>query len=184
MHWVKKIPPLLFLLLAFLLGFLLRGELEKSQRPLTIIPAPVLTTEASPKTSVLEKWPTAMVVRVIDGDTVVLKNGEHVRYAGINAPENNERWGEEAKKFNGEMTLGKTVRLEPVEEEHDTYGRRLAYVWVDDLFVNEKLLEEGYARILTYRGEAKSKYKDRFVQAEQWARDHSRGVWLDEWRKR
>lgn len=184
MRWVKKIPPPLFLLPAFLLGFLIGGELSRPPRPPSVTPAPTPTDKVSIRTPAPEKWRTAVVTRVIDGDTVVLKNGEHIRYAGINAPENNERWGEEAGKLNTELTLGKTVKLEPAEEELDFYGRRLAYVWVGEILVNEKLLEEGYARRLTYRGEAKLKHCDRFVQAEQWARDHSRGVWLDAWLKR
>lgn len=40
------------------------------------------------------------VTQVLDGDTIVVSSGEHIRYWGIDAPEKFERWGEAATKFN------------------------------------------------------------------------------------
>jgi len=42
----------------------------------------------------------ALVTRVIDGDTVVLENGEHVRYIGIDTPERGRPYYAEAKREN------------------------------------------------------------------------------------
>jgi len=92
-----------------------------------------------------------LVVQVIDGDTVVLVNGEHVRYIGIDTPETVhptkgvECFGPEATKRNRQLVEGKLVRMERDTSDRDGYGRLLRYVYVDDLFVNAVLVEEGYA---------------------------------------
>jgi len=52
-----------------------------------------------------KKEPTYLVTRVIEGDTIVLENGEKVRYIGIDTPEisQNECFALEAKKKNEEL---------------------------------------------------------------------------------
>ena len=100
------------------------------------------------------------VIKVLDGDTIVLETGEKFRYLGIDAPESNDRWGPEAKKFNEEMVLDKKVRVELDKIKLDKYGRILGYIWVDDTLVNEALTERGYARVNLIKGETKPKYLD------------------------
>jgi len=59
---------------------------------------------------------------VADGDTIVLTDGERVRYAGINAPEiahdgeAGEPYGDEARAFNKKLVLGRWLNLELAEE--------------------------------------------------------------------
>jgi micrococcal nuclease len=84
---------------------------------------------------------------VIDGDTVVLSNGQKVRYIGINAPElahdghKAEPYGDEAKRFNASLVDRKKVRLEFDKERNDRYERLLAYVFLKDgTFVNAEIL--------------------------------------------
>ncbi len=121
------------------------------------------------------------VVRVIDGDTIVLENGKIVRYLGIDTPELNIKKGKpecysiEAKKKNEELVLGKKVRLEKDVSETDKYGRLLRYVYVETIFVNEYLVREGYATILTYPPDVK--YADLFLKFQQEARENQRGLW-------
>lgn len=89
----------------------------------------------------------ARVVRVVDGDTiVVLRNGTEtrVRLIGINAPESGECLAQEAGRRLEEL-LGGEVRLETDEEETDRFGRMLAYIWAGDILVNERLAAEGLA---------------------------------------
>ena len=64
---------------------------------------------SSSKSNSTEK--TYLVTRVIDGDTIVLENGERVRYIGIDTPEisQNECFALEAKKKNEELVLGKSI---------------------------------------------------------------------------
>ena len=95
------------------------------------------------------------VARVIDGDTIELENGERVRYIGIDTPETKhpskpvEYYRKEADSANQSLVEGKGVRLEFDIQERDQYGRLLAYVYVDDIFVNAWLVENGYAQVMT-----------------------------------
>lgn len=95
----------------------------------------------------------AEVLAVLDGDTLVIVGGERVRLIGIDAPEvahgatPAECHGDEAAVALGRLTpLGGAVRLKFDVERHDRYGRTLAYVWVDDTFVNAALVRDGHAR--------------------------------------
>ncbi len=126
---------------------------------------------------------TYRVIEVLDGDTIRIDIGETVRYMGIDAPEKNDYLGLSAQRYHEKLTLGKDIRLEFDREKTDKYGRILAYVYVGDQLINEKMVEEGYAHPLWYNKMYKPKLYDRLLKAEQWAKDHHNGIWLDEWRK-
>ena len=103
--------------------------------------------------SLADTWHT--VRWVSDGDTVVLDNGQKVRYIGINAPEVAhddhiaEPYGEEAKRFNASLVNRKKVRLEFDKERTDRYKRRLAYVFLKNgTFVNDTPLEPNTSHYL------------------------------------
>ncbi|MFQ5441687.1 MAG: thermonuclease family protein [Thermodesulfobacteriota bacterium] len=92
---------------------------------------------------------SAYVIKVVDGDTVILAGGETVRYIGIDTPEFGEPFYLEAKEMNGSLVKGSKVRLiECRGEKLDRYGRTLAWVYVDGRFVNGELLREGLAKAL------------------------------------
>jgi micrococcal nuclease len=104
---------------------------------------------------------TYIISKVIDGDTFVLSNGEHVRLVGIDTPESrinaklerdNKRTGEDAKtviemgkkatEFTRKLVEGKKVYLEYDIQQRDRYGRLLAYVYlIDKTDTDEALLE-------------------------------------------
>lgn len=89
------------------------------------------------------------VTAVIDGDTIEIQGGKHVRYIGIDTPEMGEPLYEEARDKNKELVLGKTVRLAICKaEQTDKHGRLLAYVYTEQTLVNAELLIKGLARIL------------------------------------
>jgi len=126
------------------------------------------------------------VSEVIDGDTIQLSNGRHVRYIGIDTPEVREKKGGEwvyqpegyaieAKEFNRKLVEGKKVRLEFDVVRSDKYKRWLAYVFIDDKMANEELLRGGYATLYTYPPNVR--HVDRFVAAQQEARQGKRGLW-------
>jgi micrococcal nuclease len=126
----------------------------------------------------------ALVVRVIDGDTIEVDiEGRifDVRYIGIDTPEivhptkGEEAYGKEASEKNRELVEGKTVILEKDVSETDQYGRLLRYVYVDDLFVNAELVRLGYAQVSTYPPDVK--YQELFLQLQKEARENSRGLW-------
>ena len=87
---------------------------------------------------------------VIDGDTIVLDNGVTVRYVGMDTPEINEPFYLEAKVRNVMLVQGRHVRvLVCGMEPTDKYGRVLAWVTSGGTPVNETLLKEGLAKVLT-----------------------------------
>ena len=120
----------------------------------------------------------ALVVRVIDGDTIELGTGQRVRYIGIDAPETHpavECYGLEAWAKNRELVEGKMVRLEKDVSETDRYGRLLRYVWVDQTMINAELVSLGCARALPYPPDVKHQEQLRLLEVE--ARRAGRGMW-------
>jgi endonuclease YncB( thermonuclease family) len=128
----------------------------------------------------------ALVKEVIDGDTVILKQGQKVRYLGINAPEirawDGKRWvlkrqllGEEAKTLNERLVEGKRISLEYDRKKRDRYERLLAYVRVDEVFVNEAMVRDGLA-LMDVRA-PNLKHQEVFLNAQKEARRFSRGIW-------
>lgn len=102
----------------------------------------------------------ASVVRVVDGDTIVVHIGgrdENVRILGIDTPETHkpdtpvECYGPEASaRMSALLPAGTTVRLVRDVEARDRYGRLLAYVYRDSdgLFIDETMVAEGFAGTL------------------------------------
>lgn len=129
------------------------------------------------------------VKRVVDGDTFRIDIGggrdDTVRLIGVDTPETVkpgspvEPYGKEASDFTKKLLTGKTVCLEKDVEERDRYGRLLAYVYLeeDGTFVNELLLAEGYAQVLTVPPNVR--FSDRFVEVQREARSAGRGLWGD-----
>ncbi|MBL7069343.1 MAG: thermonuclease family protein [Candidatus Omnitrophica bacterium] len=122
-----------------------------------------------------------LVKRAIDGDTILLATNERVRYIGINTPETKhpykavEYFGREAYLYNKKLVEGRWVRLELDAEKRDRYKRLLAYVYVGDLFVNAKLVEEGYAQVYTVPPNVK--YQELFLKLQRQARENKKGLW-------
>ncbi len=157
---------------SFLAGIVFKSQFS-SQNQSNI---PVLSISPTPLSDFL-------VTEVLDGDTIRIETGEKVRYLGIDAPEQNQAYGLTAARYNEQYVLGKRVRLEYDYEKHDQYGRLLAYVFVGNALINEKMIEEGYAKVYTIAHTRKLKYIERLKKAETWAREHHNGMWIEEWRK-
>jgi micrococcal nuclease len=120
------------------------------------------------------------VVRVSDGDTLVVQvdpnRQEKVRLVGIDTPEMaQEPWGERAKAFTERLALGKMVRLETDVQPRDQYGRLLAYAYVGKTFINDELVRQGYAMLLTYPPNVA--HVETFKKAQEQARKEGRGIW-------
>lgn len=115
------------------------------------------------------------VVRVIDGDTIVIQGDERVRYIGIDAPEQDEPLGREATELNRKLVQGKRVRLERDVTDRDRYGRLLRYVYVDGTFVEAELVRQGLARVRAYPPD--TRHHQELSALEQEARQAGRGVW-------
>lgn len=73
---------------------------------------------------------SARVTFVVDGDTLVIGSGEHVRLIGIDTPERDECGYREASKALRTLVEGRRITLvnpRSVQDE-DTHGRLLRYV--------------------------------------------------------
>ncbi|MBU3668710.1 MAG: thermonuclease family protein [Candidatus Taylorbacteria bacterium] len=128
------------------------------------------------------------VVRVVDGDTIVVAKGMadvKVRMIGVNAPESVdprrkvECMGKESSEYIKNMLSDAYVYLEKDESqgEYDKYNRLLRYVFLSTstISVNEELIKNGFAHEYTY--DTSYKYQLRFKQAEREARDSELGLW-------
>ncbi|MDO8635510.1 MAG: thermonuclease family protein [Dehalococcoidia bacterium] len=118
---------------------------------------------------------TFQVIRVIDGDTIVVEGNVRVRYIGMNAPEMDEPFGEEAKEANQDLVQGKRVKMEKDVSNTDRYNRWLRYVYVDSLMVNGEIVRLGLARAQGYPPDIKHQaYLNRL---EREASQAGRGIW-------
>lgn len=182
--FVLGIGIFLLLLGSFVLG---RLSVNKRNNP-PILPIPTISPAPVSLSPLIEGIATSSaelgtfkVTRVIDGDTIEIEGGEHVRYIGIDTPETVDPrkpvqcFGIEASKKNKELVEGKTVRLENDITDRDKYGRLLRYVWVDSLFVNLELVKQGFATSYSYPPDVK--FQKEFSAAEKEAREAERGLW-------
>jgi len=100
---------------------------------------------------------TAEVTHIIDGDTVILRDGRHIRLIGINTPEigrngkASEPGADAAQKHLQSLLQGhKQIFLKFDAEEFDRYERTLAHLFLPDgENIQANLLAEGLAIPLT-----------------------------------
>ena len=90
---------------------------------------------------------TITVNSVIDGDTIKDQNGQSYRMLGINTPEKNQPFYQEAKDFLKQIE-GKQVQVEL--KGKDKYSRWLGYVFYNNELINKKQLEKGFANLYYY----------------------------------
>lgn len=157
-----------------------------------------LTTQAP---ATLDQEPAgyeeAEVVRVVDGDTIVVEitgrsegpaagaaqiGREYpVRLIGIDTPESVkpgtpvECFGKEASAAAQALLDGAGVRLVKDVEETDQYDRLLRYVYLEAEMANARLVANGYASAYTYPPNVR--HSELFVQLQREARENSRGLW-------
>jgi len=94
-----------------------------------------------------DRW---RVIKVIDGDTMLLSGGDELRLASIDTPEEGELYYDEAKGYLSELALGKTIRVEFPSQRRDKYGRLLGYVFVDTVMAGEAILNRGLGYLLLF----------------------------------
>jgi len=124
----------------------------------------------------------ALVVRIVDGDTLMLAGGIKVRVLGIDAPEMEQDGrpadflAHQAKATLADFTLNKTIALEYDRLRYDQYGRLLAYLFLPDhTLVNAELVRRGLARV--YFIAPNLRYQKVLLTAQQEAIEAQRGVW-------
>lgn len=177
---VKK-RVIIWFILAFVLITIQEGFFSKK--------APFSTWESNSqvKPSDISASSSAMVTRVVDGDTiVVLTNGvtEKVRLIGVDTPETIDPrrpvqcFGKEASAFTKSLLENKDVHIEAdsSQDNRDKYGRLLRYVFLSDgTLLNQEIIAEGYGHEYTYH--TPHKYQNEFRTAERSARESKKGLW-------
>jgi endonuclease YncB( thermonuclease family) len=118
---------------------------------------------------------------VIDGDTIVLANGERVRLVQIDAPEVHERecYGARAQSaLRRLLPPGTTVRVEadPRLDQVDRYGRLLRYIFRGPTNLNLELVRQGAATVWFYDHD-RGRYAGQLLTAGLAARAAKRGLW-------
>lgn len=151
----------------------------------TIRPRPTATTtpQVSPPPAGVDELPSGddvTVIRIIDGDTLVVTGDERVRLIGIDAPEMNQDEcfaGQSTAHLTALVPPGTRVRLVYDVERYDRYGRTLAYLYRlrDGLHVNLAMARDGFAQQLTIPPNVAHATDVAAAVAE--ARDAGRGLW-------
>nr|WP_290668414.1 thermonuclease family protein [Ardenticatena sp.] len=176
-----KLLTLAVLFLAMTNIALLVFVLQSRAEPATLTSAPTPTPFALPNNR-----EAVRVVRVIDGDTIEIENGERVRYLGIDTPESDvnpnlsspEFYGPEATEFNRQLVEGKIVYLEPDQTDRDHFGRLLRWIFLEDgTLVEAEMVRLGYAFVNIIPPD--DRYADLLRDLEFVAREQRRGVWSE-----
>jgi len=128
------------------------------------------------------------VVRVVDGDTVVVNyhdKYEKVRFLCVDTPESvhpdkkrNIPIGKVASKYTKSRLAGRYVDLDFEGPHRGHYGRLLAYVFIDSKNFNVELVRQGLSPYYTKYGSSQ-KYDQEFREAERYARRHNLNIWGD-----
>ena len=131
--------------------------------------------------------------RAVDGDTLNIKFADsdervYVRLIGVNTPESVDPrksvqcFGKEASRYTATLMSTITsdtpayVVMDSSQNEHDRYGRLLAYVYLPDgSLLNERIIADGYGFEYTYR--TPYIFQTRFKAAERAARAAGSGLW-------
>lgn len=138
-----------------------------------VLPGAVSAHDTSSRTA-------AVVERIIDGDTLVVRSGRHVRLVQIDSPEAGEECYAEAatRELTRLARPGRRIVLEldPRLDAVDRYGRLLRYVWVGRTNVNVELVRRGAATPWFYDGD-RGRYAAKLLAAVTSARRAGRGMW-------
>ncbi len=127
--------------------------------------------------------------KCVDGDTAKFKINDEiksVRFLAIDTPETvhptkkEEKFGKEASNYTcDKLKNAKKIVIEYDENstKTDKYDRVLAWVFVDDILLQEKLIENGYAKLAYLYGDYK--YVDKLKIKEETAKNNRIGIWQE-----
>jgi len=119
----------------------------------------------------------ARVTAVLDGDSLEVELGgtvQEVRIRGINAPERDECWGEEARAAATALLDDAEILL--LADGRDQYGRLLADLWTGEGSVGLTLIRQGAALALTVDFDGAAPYR----AAEDAAFAAGSGLWAED----
>jgi endonuclease YncB( thermonuclease family) len=116
---------------------------------------------------------SAVITKVLDGDSIVIEGGKEVKLLGIDADEDGEKCYLVAKKGLAELVLGKSATLIRDANDKDQYGNLLRYIQVDGKNINVEMTKEGLVSIRIDDGV--TIYKNDLIFAEQFAKNSAEG---------
>jgi len=149
-----------------------------------VLPLDVLTPPARPSVTAIPDEALALVVEVMDGDTIsVVMDGDplqrayQVRYIGIEAPPNDAAnpWGVVAYETNRKLTNLKVVRLVRDQTDFNNDDQLLRYVYLNDELLSVTLAEQGLVRAAIE--EPDTAFAQQILAAEARAREEQLGLW-------
>ena len=122
-----------------------------------------------------------------DGDTITVTvdgKKERVRLLLVDTPEMNYKendpqpYAEEAKQFTIDLleNAEKVQLLHDVGDKTDHYDRLLAYVFVDGVLLQERLLQEGYAAV-RYKYEPNTTLEQQLYAVQEEAKSAKVNIW-------
>ena len=155
---IKKIIPYAIVLITLILGFF-SGNYYSNQKQSQLI------TQGT-------------VTRIIDGDNLELDNAKSIRLYAINCPEKGQKFSKEAIDLTTKLSLNNQIRLDyQPNYQTDRWNRLLAYVFINDTFLNEQLVRQGFCEVTIYKKRAKLKYQDELLNAQNLAKQEKLGKW-------
>lgn len=115
---------------------------------------------------------TVEVAVVRDGRTLMLKDGRELRLVAIET-------GDESRAALETAIAGQPLRLAKLGEEHDRYGRVLAFAFAGEAHqsLQQTLLAQGQARVAARVGDKTC--AESLLAAEREARRSGRGLWTN-----
>ncbi len=119
---------------------------------------------------------TAKVSKIIDGDSVVItyrKKNIQLRLWGIDCPEWNQPYSQEAKQFTKQFLKKRKIVVIP--KDWDKYGRLVAIVEVGGRCINQELVKAGFAWVHIYYCREKICKKWRVLEKK--SRQQGIGLW-------
>ena len=127
-----------------------------------------------------ELW---IINRVISGQTVEASIAnkdnttvQRVRLLGLSAPlKEQSPWGDRARQRLSDLVKEQKVILEFDVKQKDNSDRLLAYIWKDNLLINQYLVSEGLAFADSYA--PNTKYDARISRSQSKARLQELGIW-------
>ncbi len=121
----------------------------------------------------------AEVLFVVDGDTIEVDLAGDpftVRYIGVDTPERDKPFYEEATDANKALVEGQEIILVRDVSETDRFGRLLRYIYLPDgTFVNAELISQGYGQVVTFPPDVAE--TENLLSLQQDARENKRGLW-------
>ena len=92
-----------------------------------------------------------IVKAIVDGDTMELLGGDRLRLLSIDTPEKGDPLYDQARRFLATLALGRMARIEYAGRRRDKYGRLLGYVYIDSIFVNKAVIENGLGYLYLFK---------------------------------